>query len=326
MKLNRRVLAATAVALAALSLGTAQAQSFPAKPVTVIVPFAPGGGIDVLTRAIGVKLAARWGQPIVVENRPGAGSMIGSSVVARAPADGYTLLATVNQTMVGNRFIYKKMPYDVDKSFEPISMMVKADQFIIANVNLPANSLKDVIALARAKPDTLNYGSFGNGSQPHLLFSLIKDRENVKMTHVPYNGITPNLTALASGEVQLGSASAAVVAPLLQAGKIKLLAVAGDGRISQHPNITTTTEQGFPYAKVAIWYGLFAPAGTPPEVVNEIRGAVQAVLKDAQFAEQNVTSKGLAVIASDGRYLREVIRKEAEVTESMVKAAGIVAE
>ncbi|MDP3139694.1 MAG: tripartite tricarboxylate transporter substrate-binding protein [Burkholderiaceae bacterium] len=326
MKLNRRTLAVTAVALAALSLGAAQAQSFPAKPVTVIVPFAPGGGIDVLTRAIGVKLAARWGQPIVVENRPGAGSMIGSSVVARAPADGYTLLATVNQTMVGNRFIYKKMPYDVDKSFEPISMMVKADQFIIANVNLPANSLKDVIALARAKPDSLNYGSFGNGSQPHLLFSLIKDRENVKMTHVPYNGITPNLTALASGEVQLGSASAAVVAPLLQSGKIKLLAVAGDSRISQHPNVSTTTEQGFAYAKVAIWYGLFAPAGTPTEVVNEIRNAVQAILKDPQFAEQQITSKGLAVIASDGRYLRDVIRKEADVTESMVKAAGIVAE
>jgi tripartite-type tricarboxylate transporter receptor subunit TctC len=316
-----------AVAAATTLLGTqAQAQTYPNKPVNVIVPFAPGGGVDILTRAIGVKLAAKWGQPFVVENKAGAGSLIGTSQVARAPADGYTLLATVNQTMVGNRFLYKNLPYDIDKGFEPILMMVKADHLLVANANLPANTLKEVVALARAKPGTLNYGSFGNGSQPHLLYSLLKDREKLDMTHIPYSGITPNLTALAAGDVQLGTGSAAVIAPMVQAGKIKPLAVAGDARIAQYPNVGLTSEQGFPYAKISIWYALFAPAGTPAPVVNEIRSAVQAVLADPQFVEQQVSSKGLTVIAGDGKQLREMIARETEVTAAMIKAAGVVAE
>ncbi|MES2186620.1 MAG: tripartite tricarboxylate transporter substrate binding protein [Pseudomonadota bacterium] len=309
-----------------LASGSALAQAFPAKPVTVIVPFAPGGGIDILTRSLGAELGARWGQPLVIENRAGAGSVIGTSAVARAPADGYTLLATVNQTMVGNRFLYKKLPYDPDKAFEPILMMVKADQLIVANAGFPANSLKEAVALARAKPGTVSFGSFGNGSQPHLLFSTVKDRESVDLLHVPYNGITPNLTAVASGEVQLGSGSAAVVLPFIQTGKVKPLAVAGDVRSPQFPNVSTTTEQGFPYAKVSIWYALFAPAGTPAAVVKKIRTDVQAVLRDPQFMEKQVTSKGLTVVAGDGKQLRDYIRTETALTATMIKAAGVVAE
>jgi tripartite-type tricarboxylate transporter receptor subunit TctC len=190
---------------------------------------------------------------------------------------------------------------------------------------LPA-SPAEAVALARSKPNTLNYGSFGNGSQPHLLFSVIKDRENVDLTHIPYNGITPNLTALAAGDVQLGTGSAAVAAPFIQSGRVKPLAVAGDTRLKQYPNVSTTTEQGFPYAKMSIWYALFAPAGTPPAVVNEIRAAVQWAMSDEQFVEQQVTSKGLSVIAGDAVQLRDTIKKESEVTAAMVKAAGIVAE
>lgn len=316
---------AAGFALAFASLAT-HAQGYPSKPITVIVPFAPGGGVDVLTRAVGVKLSERWKQPIVFENKSGAGSAIGTAFVAKAPADGYTLLATVNQTMVGNRFLYKKLAYDPDRSFEPITMMVKADQLVVANAQLPANSLREVVELARKKPGTLNYGSFGNGSQPHLLFSVINDREKIGLAHIPYNGITPNLTALAAGEVQLGSASAGVIAPLVQAGKIKPIAVAGDAPVAQFPKVTTTGEQGFPYAKVSIWYGLFAPAGTPPEVVNQIRSAVREVLSDPQFVENNVTAKGLNVVAGDGRQLREAIARESEDTAAMIKAAGVVAE
>jgi tripartite-type tricarboxylate transporter receptor subunit TctC len=315
----------TAVLLATASL-TAQAQAWPSRQITVVVPFAPGGGVDVLTRAIGVKLSEKWKQPIVFENKAGAGSTIGTAQVAKAAPDGYTLLATVNQTMVGNRFLYKNLAYDPDKSFEPITMMVKADQLIVANAQLPASTLKEVVELAKKRPGTLNYGSFGNGSQPHLLFSVIKDRENLDITHIPYNGITPNLTALAAGDVQLGSASAGVIAPLVQAGKIKPIAVAGDAHIAQYPKVTTTTEQGYPYAKVSIWYGLFAPAGTPPAIVNQIRDAVKEVLADPQFAEAQVTAKGLNVVAGDGRQLRDAIAKEADVTAAMIKAAGVVAE
>jgi tripartite-type tricarboxylate transporter receptor subunit TctC len=317
---------AAGCALALASLGAHAQQPYPSRPVTIVVPFAPGGGIDVLVRAMAPRLTERWKQPIVVENKAGAGLNIGTSQVARAPGDGYTLLATVNQTMVGNRFLYKNLPYDPDKSFEPITMMVKADQLIVANAKLPANSLKDVVELARKKPGTLNYGSFGNGSQPHLLFSVINDREKIGLTHIPYNGITPNLTALAAGDVQLGAASAGVIAPLVQAGKIKPIAVAGDAPVAQFPKVTTTTEQGFPYAKVSIWYGLFAPAGTPPEVVNQIRAAVHDVLSDPKFVEQQVTARGLNVVAGDGKQLREAIAKESESTAAMIKAAGVVAE
>ncbi|HVZ42337.1 MAG TPA: tripartite tricarboxylate transporter substrate binding protein [Ramlibacter sp.] len=322
--------AVTAAVLAVASITTHAQQPaaghYPARPITIIVPFAPGGGIDVLVRAMAPKLTERWKQPIVVENKAGAGSNIGTSQVARAPADGYTLLATVNQTMVGNRFLYKNLPYDPDKSFEPVTMMVKADQLIVANSKLPANTLKEVVALAHKEPGKLNYGSFGNGSQPHLLFSVINDREKTDLTHIPYNGITPNLTALAAGDVQLGAASAGVIAPLVQSGKIKPIAVAGDARAPQYPNVSTTTEQGFPYAKVSIWYGLFAPAGTPPEIVKEIRAAVHDVLSDPKFVEQQVTARGLNVVAGDGRQLREAIAKESEVTAAMIKAAGVVAE
>lgn len=320
----RTVTAGAALAFASL---TALAQgSYPTRPITVIVPFAAGGGVDVLTRAIGQRLSERWKQPVVFDNRAGAGSTIGAAQVLRSAPDGYTLLATVNQTMVGNRFLYRKLPYDPDKSFEPITMMVKADQLIVANAKLPVSTLKDVVELARKKPGTLNYGSYGNGSQPHLLFSLINEREKLDLAHIPYSGITPNLTALAAGDVQLGSASAGVIQPMVEAGRIKPIAIAGDARSAEYPNVGTTTEQGFPYAKVSIWYGLFAPAGTPPEIVEQIRSAVRQVLADPKFVAQNVTARGLVVVAGDGRQLRDAITREVGETGAMIKAAGVVAE
>lgn len=311
---------------AAFALVPAARAAYPEKPVNVIVPFSAGGGIDVLVRAIGSRLTARWKQPVVVENKVGAGSAIGAAYVARAQADGYTLLATVNQTMVSNRFLYKKLSYDPDKSFEPIIMMVKADQLIVANAKLPANSLKELVELARSKPNTLNYGSYGNGSQPHLLFSEINDHEKIKISHIPYNGISQNLTALIGGDVQVGTGSVAVVDAHIKSGKLKPLAVAADTRLSQYPSVPTTVEQGFPYAKISIWYALFAPRGTPEPVVREIREAVKGVLNDPMFVEQQVRSKGLTVIAGDGRMLADTIAAETRQTAAMIKAAGVVAE
>lgn len=315
-----------ALAMAAAAIATAHADTYPDRPVTVIVPFAPGGGIDVLTRAIAAKLEARWGKAVIIQNKAGAGTLIGTSYVARSAPDGYTLLATINQTMVGNRYLYKKLPYDPDKSFEPITMMVKAEQLIVANKDLPVKNLKDVVALARQKPHTLNYGSYGNGSQPHLLFSTINEHEHLQLTHIPYNGITPNLRALAAGDVQLASGSAAVITPLVQSGKIKPIAVAGSERSSQYPDVPTTTEQGFPYAQISIWYALFAPAGTPAAIVSDIRKAVQTVLADPEFVKQQVSSKGLNVVAGDGSQLANTIRQESKDTKAMIKAAGVVAE
>lgn len=321
------------LALAALcSLGAAlapaqtQAPAWPAKPLRVIVPFAPGGGVDILTRAVAQELSQRWKQPIVIDNKAGAGSVIGADFVAKSPPDGYTLMATVNQTVVGNRFLYKTLPYDPDKSFEPITMMVVSDQMLLANAALPANNLKELVALAKKEPGRLTYGSYGMGSQPHLLYETIKVRERIDLLHVPYKGITPKLTALAGGEVMLGSGSVAVAAPLIAAGKIKPISVAGTRRVPQFPNVPTTVEQGFGYAQTSIWYALFAPAGTPAAIVDRIRADVQSILADPAFAQTHAVSKGLTVVAGDRAQLERTIQEETRVTAEQIKAAGVTPE
>ncbi|WP_066271781.1 Bug family tripartite tricarboxylate transporter substrate binding protein [Hydrogenophaga palleronii] len=323
---TRRVLLCAALAALSAANATAQTTDWPHKPVRIIVPFAPGGGIDVLTRSVMTELSTRWKQPVVIENRAGAGSLIGAEAVAKAAPDGYTLLATVNQTLVSNRFLYRSLPYDPDKSFEPITLMVNSDQMVIASSTFPGNTLKDVVEAARRQPGGLTYGSFGNGSQPHLLFETIGARESVKLLHVPYKGVTPMLTALAGGEVMLGTGSAAVAGPLIAAGKIKPIAVAGASRMVQYGQTATSTEQGYPYVKTSIWYGLFAPAGMPAAVIAKIHADVRSVLTDPSFAEKQVTAKGLTVVAGDAAQLRRVIQDESRLTAEQVKAAGVTLE
>ena len=301
----------------------AHADNWPTKPVRVIVPFAPGGGVDILVRAVAAELASKWKQAVYVDNKAGAGSLIGAEQVAKAAPDGYTLMATVNQTVVGNRFLYKSLPYDPDKSFEPITMMVSSDQLLLANSALPANNLKELLALAKKEPGKLAYGSFGPGSQPHLLYETIKAREGIDMLHVPYKGITPNLTALAGGEVMLGTGTVAVALPLITAGKIKSISVAGTERLPQFPNVPTTAEQGFPYAKASIFYALFAPAGTPRPIVDKVRDDVRAVLQDPAFAKTQIAARGLTVVAGDQAQLEHAIRDEAQAVAEQVKAAGV---
>jgi tripartite-type tricarboxylate transporter receptor subunit TctC len=300
-----------------------RAQTWPAKPIRIVVPFAPGGGVDVVTRAVAAELSKKWNEAIYVDNKAGAGSLIGAEDVAKAPPDGYTLLATINPTLVGNRFLYRKLPYDPDKSFEPITMMVIADQLLLATGSLPANTLQEVVALARKEPGKLAYGSYGLGSQPNLLYETIKAKEGIDLLHVPYKGITPNLTALAAGEVSLGSGTVAVASALIASGRIKPISVAGAHRLPQFPNVPTTVEQGFPYAVTSIWYALFAPAGTPAGILDRIRNDVRAVLIDPKFAEMQLTSKGLTVVGGDRAQLRTAIKEEISLAAEQVKAAGV---
>ncbi|CAN5639393.1 tripartite tricarboxylate transporter substrate binding protein [soil metagenome] len=319
-------LSAAVASLGLVAATPAHAQGWPAKPVHVIIPFAAGGGVDVLTRAVSAELEAKWKQPIVIDNKAGAGSLIGADFVAKSQPDGYTLMATVNQTLVGNRYLYKNLPYDPDKSFEPITMMVVSDQLLIANASFPASDVKELLALARKDPGKLTYGSYGNGSQPHLLYETFKVHESVDLLHVPYKGITPVLAALAGGEVMLGTGSVAVAAPLIAAGKIKPLSVAGPTRLPQYPDVPTTAEQGYPYLQTSIWYGLFAPAGTPAAVIDKIAADVKAILSDPVFAQKQAVSKGLSVVASDGAQLRRTIKEESVVTGDQIKAARVLAE
>ena len=320
---TRRLLAAGIAAALMAPLATASAQDYPSDTVRIVVPFPPGGGIDILVRALSVELGKKWNQSVIVENKSGAGSIIGAQQVARAKPDGLTLLATVNQTMVSNRFLYKKLAYDPQKDFEPVTLMVQSDQLIIANADLPVNDLPGIIAMAKKDPKALSYGSFAKGSQPHLAFELLKQREGIDLLHVPYNGVAPMLTALGGGIVNLTTVSANVAAPLIAAGKTKPIAVAGKEHVAQFPNVPTTAETGQPYLLTSIWYGLFAPAGTPEAAIRKIQADVKEILARPDFANPQAISKGLRVVTSTPAQLAQTIREESEMVEGIVKAAGI---
>ena len=315
------------VFLAALVLAgsalPALAQPFPARTVKFIVPFPPGGGVDIVIRAVAAELTERWKQPVIVENKPGIGSIVGAEAVAKSPADGYTLLATVNQTLTANRFLFKSLPYDPDKSFAPVTIMVRSDQMILAKAVLPVKDLRELVALARREPGKLNYGSYGNGSQPQLAFELLNNREKLEIVHIPYKGIAPLLTALSAGEVDLATGSANVAMGLIKGGKVKPLAAAGKDRLAQFPDLPTTAELGFPWLNVSIWYGVFAPAGTPAAIVAKISEDARAVLRTPAFAERHATSKGLEVVASSPQDVAGVVRDEVAVLAEMVRAARI---
>ena len=315
------------VFLAALVLAgsalPALAQPFPARTVKFIVPVPPGGGVDIVIRAVAAELTERWKQPVIVENKPGIGSIVGAEAVAKSPADGYTLLATVNQTLTANRFLFKSLPYDPDKSFAPVTIMVRSDQMILARAALPVKDLRELVALARREPGKLNYGSYGNGSQPQLAFELLNNREKLEIVHIPYKGIAPLLTALSAGEVDLATGSANVAMGLIKGGKVKPLAAAGKDRLAQFPDLPTTAELGFPWLNVSIWYGVFAPAGTPAAIVAKISEDVRAVLRTPAFAERHATSKGLEVVASSPQDVAGVVRDEVAVLAEMVRAARI---
>lgn len=309
-----------------LALGlaaTAAAQTYPAKSVHIVVPFPPGGGIDILVRALAVDLAAQWGKAVIVDNKPGAGSVIGAEAVAKSEPDGHTLLATVNPTFTANRFLYKSLPYDPDRSFVPVMLMVQSDQYLLAHSSVQANDLRELVALAKREKGKLNFGSYAPGSQPHLVYGLLNKREGLDLLHVPYKGIAPVMLAISAGEVHLTTGSSSVAGGLLRDGRIKALAIAGKKRSTQFPNVPTTAEQGYPYLLAPIWYALFAPARTPAAVIGKINADVAAVLRTPAFAEKHATSRGLEVMASTPRELAEVIREEVEVTAEMVKAVGI---
>jgi tripartite-type tricarboxylate transporter receptor subunit TctC len=312
-----------AAASAAIALPAFAQGGFPSKLVRIVVPFPAGGGIDVMIRAIAQELSAKWGQAVVIENKAGAGSLIGADYVARQPADGHTLLATVNQTFTSNRFLYKNLPYDPDKSFVPVIEMVESEQFILASSGVAAKDLKEFVALAKKDPVKYPYGSFGPGTQPHLAFATLAKRENLDLTHVPYKGVAPLMTALAAGEVAVSTGSGSVAGALMQAGKMKPLAITSKQRSPLYPNVPTAQEQGYGYLNASIWYGLFAPAGTPPAVVDKINADIRALLRDPVFAEKNATSRNLTVVAGTPQQFAAHIKEETAVVAEMIRAADV---
>ena len=310
-------------AVLAVLATAAGAQTYPSQNVRIVVPFPPGGGVDILIRAVAAELSPKWGRPVVIENKAGAGSMIGAEAVAKAEPDGHTLMATVNPTLTANRFLYKSLPYDPDRSFAPVTLMVQSDQYLLAHSSVKANDLRELVALGKREKGKLNFGSYAPGSQPHLLFGLLSKREGLDLAHIPYKGIAPVMLAVSTGEVHLTAGSSSVAGAMMKDGRIKPLALAGKKRSALFPNVPTTIEQGYPYLQAPIWYALFAPAKTPAAVIAKINADVASVLKNPAFAEKHVTSRGLDAVASSPEELAQVIREEVEVTAEMIKAVGI---
>jgi tripartite-type tricarboxylate transporter receptor subunit TctC len=298
MTVFKTSLAALLLAFSAVGAAPALAQGYPSKPVRIVVPYPAGGGIDVISRVIGERLGRSLGQPVLVDNKPGAGTLLAAEYVAHAPADGYTLMVTTDSTLTINQHLYAKLPYDPVKDFAPITQLVLLNQLLLANPAVPANNLKELIAYAKANPGKLNYASYGSGSQPHLAMETLKAQAGIDIVHVPYKGIPQAVPAALSGEVQLTFSGAASSQAFIKAGKLKALAVGGKTRMPLLPDVPTFTESGFPDVPSNAWFGLFAPAGTPRDIVMKLHAEVTRILKDPEFVQKEIVAKSYDLVAS----------------------------
>jgi tripartite-type tricarboxylate transporter receptor subunit TctC len=323
MKLFIKSLAVCAAVLSSAAFAQSAAQPFPQRPVTFVVPWAPGGGTDYVARKFAQSLRAIWNQPVVVENVAGASSIIGAQRVAKAAPDGHTLMMTTNGTITGNRFLFKQLPYDPDRDFAPITQLTDIDMVILANANLPANNLKEFVALAKKEPGRISYASYGKGSQPELLFGLFSKRENMELIHVPYKGVAPALTAVMSGEANVTLTGRGTGAAAINSGKTKVLAYMSDARDSALPNVPTSAEAGFSYVRVPTWHGLFAPPNTPVEVIEKIQRDVARIATDPEFQREMAVRGYHKLPGNTPAQFAAVIRDEVKLTAEMVEAAGL---
>lgn len=271
---------ASALAFSPLALAQTQVPAFPSKPVTLVVPFPPGGGTDTGARLLAEQLGRRWGQTVVVDNKGGAAGQIGADYVAKAKPDGYTLLLGNIGTQAINPLLYPKLPYDADTAFAPISLLAELPLAMMIHPSLPARTAAEFIALARSKPGSLTYSSSGAGGAPHLAAEMFKDQSGTFILHVPYRGGGPAIADLLAGHVQLSFMTVLEASGHIKAGKLRALAVTGDKRVPAFPDVPTLAESAVPGFNAISWIGLLAPAGTPPDLVQKIAADVSAVMAD----------------------------------------------
>jgi tripartite-type tricarboxylate transporter receptor subunit TctC len=312
--------------LAALLLAFATAAAAQTKPVRIVVAYPPGGGIDVMGRQIAEKLTAAWGQPVVVENRPGANTIVAAEAVARAAPDGSTLLLTTDATFSINPHLYAKLPYDAERDFIPVTMLVLLQQLLVANPSVPANSLAELIRLAKEKPGTLNYASYGSGSQPHLSGEMLKYKAGIDLVHVPYKGISLAVPAVIAGEVQLTFAGIPTSMGPLKGGRIKALAIGGPKRSPLLPEVPTFAELGYPEVETHAWFGLFLPAHSPREAVERIYADTKKILDDPEFRQKQLIDKGYDVVGSSPAEFAAYIKRDSESRARAVKISGAKAD
>jgi tripartite-type tricarboxylate transporter receptor subunit TctC len=312
-----------ALALLGTLIGAANAQGkFPDKPITLVVPSAPGGTTDFTARLVADQLSTALGQPVIVENKAGGAGNIGNLAVARAKPDGYTLLVAYSGYQVGNPHLFKKAGWDPIKDFEPVAMMTRAPQVVVTKLALPFKSMQELMSFAKANPGKLNYASSGNGSIQHIAAEMLQQQTGTEMIHVPYKGAGPAVQDLLGGSVDVFITTPASVVSQIKAGKMKALAVTSDARLPSLPDVPTVAEAGLPQFKLDSWFALYAPAGTPAAVVQTLNQAVNKILQQADVkkkAEESGTTTEVMSPTQLGAYTK----KELEFWGQVIKKAAI---
>lgn len=314
------------VSFAAGAQDAAQAvKEYPARPIKIVVPFSPGGATDLVARQVGQKLQEAWSQPVVIDNRAGAGGNIGAQAVARSAPDGYTLLLGSFGPMVINQFLRKELPFDPARDFIPITSLVNVNNVLVVSNDLPVKDVEQLIAYGRANPGRLNYGSSGIGATDHLAAELFKDMARIDMQHVPFKGGVAAITSLISGDTPISFATAPTVLSHIQAGKIRALGVAGSRRLAMLPEMPTVAEAGLPGFDVATWFGLFAPADTPAEIVAKLNREIVRILALPEVDEA-LRINGLEAAPTTSAEFAKRIRNDTEQWSALIRKIGVTAQ
>ena len=326
MKGHRAIITA-GVVLAALVLApvTLRAQSYPSKPIRLIIPFPPGGSTDILGRSLAQKLSEAWGQQVLVDNRGGAGGTIGADLAAKAPADGYTLLMGHIGTLAVNVSLYPKLSYDPVRDFAPVSMVALVPNVLVVHPALPVKNVTELIAYAKANPGKLNYSSGGNGSAAHLAVEYFKLQTKTEIVHVPYKGTGPSVTDLIAGQVSMTMTGAPAVMPHVQSGRLRALGVSSPQRIPALAQIPTVAESGVPGFDATQWYGVVAPAGTPKDVVAKLNAEIRKIMQSKEMLDR-LNTEGAISAAGTPEQFDAYIKSEIARWGAVVKAAGMKAD
>jgi tripartite-type tricarboxylate transporter receptor subunit TctC len=303
------------------SAGTALAQTYPVKPVRIIVPSSAGGGTDIIARVLAPELSKRLGQQVVVDNRPGAGTMIGMEIAAHSPADGYTLLMGLS-TLAINSALYKKVPYDPMSDFAPITLATTSASILVVHPSLPVKTLKELIAFARARPGQLNYASAGTGTYPHMTYELFLSMAKVKMVHIPYKGTGPAMVDMIAGQVASMAATVITGMPHIRSGRLRPLGITSLKRSAVAPDIPTVSEAGLPGFESLQWYGLLAPANTPKDIVNRLNKEMVQILQLPDIRKRFAMDAVDTVGNTPEEFARH-IRAELDKWEKVAREAGI---
>lgn len=318
LPLPRRLLLAALLCAA----GLAHAQGWPAKPIHLVVPFTPGGSSDILGRAIAQKLQEAWGQPVVIDNVPGAGGSLGADRVAKAAPDGYTLLLGHIGNLAVAPAIYPKLPYDPLRHFAPVAWVANVPNVLAVHPSVPAQTLPELIALAKTRPGQLNYGTGGNGSAAHLATEYLKLESRTFMVHVPYRGTAPAVTDLIAGQIQLVFTGGPAVIPFVKSGQLRALAVSSRKRLEALPNVPTVAESGYKDFEADQWYGVVAPAGTPPDIVRKLNAQINQALASAEL-KARLQAEGAIAMPATPEAFGMLIAREIARWKPVVQAGNI---